>query len=389
MNVVIANLTAGGMSGGSRKYVERLVPLLLGHSRISKLQVIVAPQFCDPLREKCGAVVRSWPAGDERARKRFQGLQAQLAAAPPDVVYIPSAHIVRIPHVPTVVMMRNMEPPLIPFWRNPLGESLRNVARLWCARRACQQAEHVIAVSDFVQKFLVGKWRLPQEKISRIYHGIEAPPQRPQAIRPHGWPDADTSMLLFTAGSIRPARGLEDLIGALGALKHMHGLNAQLAIAGQVDRGMDSYAARLRRLAMAAGVADQIHWLGPLNNSEMSWCYYHCHAFVMTSRAEACPNVALEAMVHGCITISADLPPMPEFFPMTARFYRAGDVGRLATQLSHCAAISSAERARWQAAALVRAADFSWEQTAQQTVALLSRIARAGEKGRKALRAAA
>ena len=71
-------------------------------------------------------------------------------------------------------------------------------------------------------------------------------------------------------------------------------------------------------------------WAGQLTEPEMAWCFGHCEAFVMTSRAEACPNVALEAMSHGCRVVSTSQPPMPEFFGEAAAYYRGGDARDLA-----------------------------------------------------------
>ena len=42
----------------------------------------------------------------------------------------------------------------------------------------------------------------------------------------------------------------------------------------------------------------------------------------MTSRVEACPNIALEAMSHGAFCLAADNPPLPEFFQGAALYYR-------------------------------------------------------------------
>jgi len=378
MHLIIANLTSGGMSGGSRKYLERMLPQLDGHSRISRLEVIVPPDYVSALRDATGVnskTISTWPAGDER--RGFKALESQLQAARPSVVLIPSTRILHVPTVPVVVMMRNMEPPLISFWQNPIGESLKNIARLRQSQRACSTSDHVIAVSDFVQRYLVEKWKVPSEKITRIYHGAEAPLPRAEASRPAALPDSiAAARLLFTAGSIRPARGLTDLIRAIAIAEQKPSSPLQLVIAGAPDPGMEGYAARLKRLAKKLGVNERIHWVGSLSRSEMSWCYYQCAAFVMTSRAEACPNVALEAMVHGCPIVSVDTPPMPEFFPTVTRYYSSGNSQALAAHLLHCCLVSQSERARWQAAALIRGADFSWQRTAQATVALMSSLVR-------------
>src|SRR5262249_30526606 len=134
---------------------------------------------------------------------------------------------------------------------------------------------------------------------------------------------------VFTAGSIRPARGLEDLIKAM-AIVLRQGLALRLVIAGKPDAGTHAYKARLEHMARRIKVDTYILWAGQLSSLEMSWCYYNCAAFVMTSRAEACPNTALEAMSHGTLCISGDHPPMPEFFRDTALFYPCGDAQALA-----------------------------------------------------------
>jgi glycosyltransferase involved in cell wall biosynthesis len=108
----------------------------------------------------------------------------------------------------------------------------------------------------------------------------------------------------------------------------------------------------------------------------MGWCYHHCRAFVMTSRLEACPNVALEAMAHGCAIVSTDNPPMPEMFGAsgeTAEFYPAGTAEALAERLVAMAEWTPETRAERCEAARRRAAQFSWPAAAQKTVDELQR----------------
>jgi alpha-1,3-rhamnosyl/mannosyltransferase len=92
-----------------------------------------------------------------------------------------------------------------------------------------------------------------------------------------------------------------------------------------------------------------------------------CGAFVMTSRAEACPNTALEAMSAGAMIVSVDHEPMPEFFGDAALYYRAGDARALAERISTVLAgrVSPPEIA---ARARARAAGFTWSTTADRTI---------------------
>jgi glycosyltransferase involved in cell wall biosynthesis len=237
---------------------------------------------------------------------------------------------------------------------------------------------------------LIDDCRIPREQVGLVYHGIDAP-RESDAIPPPALagaaiqfaaspalPKASESLrhsirpLVFTAGSIRPARGLEDLVRALA---HLGDLRPLLLVAGQPDPRMGRYAARLKRLAMSLGVADSIRWLGPLSARQMSWCYFHASALVMTSRVEACPNTALEALSHGCASVSTDEPPMPEIFSNAARYYRAGDSDALAVQLRAVLSGGPMQRSASSSAALARARQFSWEHTARDTVSELLQAA--------------
>ena len=89
----------------------------------------------------------------------------------------------------------------------------------------------------------------------------------------------------------------------------------------------------------------------------MAEAFRRCAAFVMTSRAEACPNTALEAMSCGCAIVSVDRAPMPEFFGEAALYYPVAEIRALAQQL--CAVISNAaEHDRLAGAARRRAVGF-------------------------------
>jgi len=354
MKLVVANLTSGGLSGGYRKYLSRLMPLLAADPRISRMTVFVPGDM-----RLDGVDARPWDPGD--ARRGYASLIRDVAALAPDLVFVPTARYVAFGSVPVVTMVRNMEPLAVPFGGNTLREGLKNIARAWEARRASRRAARVIAVSEYVRRYLLEHWHIDERKVGRAYHGIDRPAR--QDDRPAGAPPA-----LFTAGSIRPARGLEDAVRALPLVDR----GVRLVVAGRVDPGCERYAAALQRTAAELGVADRITWRGQLDERAMSEAYGATSVFVMTSRAEACPNTVLEAMMSGCASISVDHPPMPEIFDRAARYYPAGDATALA---AHVRALFDDPAARRElgAAGAARALTFSWEASRDQTIAELEK----------------
>jgi len=367
VRIAIVNVTAGNFSGGYLKYLQQLLPLLRADRRVERLDVFVPPHTRTKLMLD-SVPLRTWPEGDPLWG--FRELRRQLRLSNPDVVFVPTARWVSCGRIPVVTMVRNMEPLEVPFAGNSLAAGLKNVARAFVARRACDRSTRVIAVSNHVRDFLVDRWRIDRTKIGVVSHGVERIAECGPSTVPSALAARESAPFIFTAGSIRPARGLEDIIEAFAAVREIRPRLA-LVIAGESDTDSRSYRHRLARRANELGVADRVVWAGSLSRPAMWWCFEACSAFVMTSRAEACPNTALEAMSRGCLCISVDHPPMPEFLGATALYYPAGDVARLTRRLSSVLTGDAESFSVLRAAAVRRAAEFDWGTTARRTISEL------------------
>ena len=130
---------------------------------------------------------------------------------------------------------------------------------------------------------------------------------------------------------------------------------------------------KLKNWVDTHNLSSKVCWAGNLNESEMSWCYQNCSAFIMTSRVEACPNIALESMSHGCVCISADSPPLPEIFGETAIFYPPINGKALAEAIQTVLASDSNLRNEASERARKQASKFSWDVCAEKTVAELAK----------------
>lgn len=367
MRIAVVNLTGGGLSGGYRKYLQNIMPIMVKDARVTDLKVFL-PAGNDNLILGSTVTVHSIPSFT--MLRTVSWLKKEMAVWKPDVVFIPTARVFSCGDIPVIVMIRNMEPLVVPFIGNPARECIINIGRIMIARQACRRADRVIAVSNYVKKYLVEKWHIKEHRIGVVYHGIKAEPHR-SGNSERAIASLESFPFIFTAGSIRPARGLEDIIRALAILNTKQSI--QLAIGGNVDPGMDRYFIKLKKLAENLGITECIHWLGKLNDSEMAWYYSHCDAFIMTSRVEACPNVVLEAMANGCICVSTKTPPMPEFFKDWAFYYPPGDGQALSQAIKLALGIDSYKKSELSEVAKKRASEFSWDICAEKTVSELER----------------
>ena len=305
----------------------------------------------------------------------WRNLRAQVRELKPDVIFIPNAAWFDAGGIPTVCMLRNMEAVLVPFGDNPLGVGLKNLLRSRAAGKACRRATRVIAVSRFVRDFLVHRWRLDERKIGVVHHGVDRAVPEDQMRSPHS-PDAgEVGPFWFTAGSLLPYRGLEDVIRAMGSRP----AEENLLVAGQAVYS-DAYKLSMQKLARTCGVAHRIRWVGYLDRRQMAWCFHRALGFVMTSRLEACPNLALEAMSYGCPSIATTCPPMPEIFGDAALYYQPDYPDELAAKMDQVHRMSDAERHRLHDAVLARAETFGWAAAADKTIRQLQTAIEDGER---------
>jgi glycosyltransferase involved in cell wall biosynthesis len=103
----------------------------------------------------------------------------------------------------------------------------------------------------------------------------------------------------------------------------------------------------------------------------MSWCFRNAAFFVMTSRAEACPNIVLESMAEAAPTISTDHQPMPELLGDAALYYRERDAMHLAERLNEALAAPDGAWTEMGQRARARTSAYNWDNTARETVAEL------------------
>ena len=175
MRIAIINLTAGGISGGYKKYLLNILPLLNNSDRVSAV-------LCALPRGMNGT---SW--FDEKLNKIqftqcrpyspfwFQdgNLKKQLDIFHPDIIFVPVEKPFNYAGVKRISMLQNMAPMVNNYNKGSLTEIIRMKLRLYQAKKAMISADYVIAPSDFVKNYITEQWHVAQNKISTIYFGAD------------------------------------------------------------------------------------------------------------------------------------------------------------------------------------------------------------------------
>ncbi len=141
-----------------------------------------------------------------------------------------------------------------------------------------------------------------------------ASPERVRVIRPavdlDAWVPGARSVgppfRVLAVGRLEPAKGHDDLIGAVAAIRAA-GVDVGLEIVGE-GRHRDALTLRIERL----GLSDAVTLAGPGTAKDVREALGRAHLFVLASLSEGINNGVLEAMASGVAVISTNVGGMSE-----------------------------------------------------------------------------
>ena len=124
-------------------------------------------------------------------------------------------------------------------------------------------------------------------------------------------------------------------------------------------------------------LADRVFTVGPVDDATLSGLYAAATALCFPSLAEGFGLPVLEAMAAGLPVVASDIEVVREVAGDAARLVPPGDVGAWRHALEDVAT-DPATLQRMAAAGRARAGRFSWDRTAELTVAAYRRVLRCG-----------
>lgn len=234
---------------------------------------------------------------------------------------------------------------------------------------ANRRASAVITVSDTTRRTLVELGVAPDERLHRVY--LAASPE----FQPKRAP-SDAHVLakydvrppyVFYAGGYDSRKNVESLVEAFarsGLENHM-----LVVAAAQLFR-FPQLLADWRQLPGFA----RMRFVQPLPQ-ELPALYRNAQLFVNPSTWESFSLQLLEAMASGTPVLASNRTAIPEIAGDAAIFFDPADIDGLASLITRAAADDEL-RATLRARGFSRARKFSWQQTADETLAIYRAIAR-------------
>lgn len=293
---------------------------------------------------------RAWAAPVFSWREHLAAAPAGWAEA--DLRWVPHFNVTRDTRGPLAVTVHDVLPLVeTTGWRERLRARVAGVYFLRVRRRAAV----VFCPSRFSADGVAAAGGVAADRV-RVTPLAAGGVRAEAAARERVW---------LYVGNVKPHKGLGVLLEAL-ARPELRALPHRLVIVGRRDGFLHGASADLARAAEALG--DRVEWAGRVSEAELAAWYARAEALVLPSRHEGFGLPVLEAMAAGCPVVAADAGALPEVGGAAAIYCPAREPAAWAEALAGLAA-APAERARLAEAGRERAREFSWDRTAELTVA--------------------
>lgn len=228
-----------------------------------------------------------------------------------------------------------------------------------------RNATMIITPSESVKREVCDFFGMSPEKVLAI----------PEAARPcfKPVPSAEAARLIrqfgiedefiLFVGTIEPRKNLITLARAFAEILRTTTLRPQLVIAGRKGWLMGELFSYIKEME----ASDRVRFIGYVPDDALSALYSSCSVCVYPSLYEGFGLPTLEAMACGAPVITSRTPALMETVGDAARLVDPKDVQALARTMTELL-LDEKARAELSSKGLRRAAQFSWEQTARQTL---------------------
>lgn len=242
-------------------------------------------------------------------------------------------------------------------------------------RRLAHRQDRIIAISQNTARDIKTFFKLPEDRISVIYNGLErerffpdpANTARAEVARKH---NLQQPFFLYLARLEHPGKNHTRLIAAFNQFKSATRSPWQLVFAGSDWHGAEAIHAAIK----TSPFASDIRPLGFVADKDLPELYRAADVFVYPSLYEGFGMPPVEAMACGCPVISSDCGSLKEVVGEAAALVDPLDIDSITQQLTQLAGIP-ALRAKLRARGLMRAQRFNWRTTAEQTLAVYRQVA--------------
>jgi len=234
-------------------------------------------------------------------------------------------------------------------------------------QQTVQRAARVLTPSEYSRRAILKHYRIPEDKVVVVPNAVAG------QFRPIEREVARTAIrrkfgirrpFVLTVGDLQPRKNHVGLLHAFGdVLKAEPKLPHDLVFVGKETW----YSRELHRAVDRSGVRDRVHFAGFVEDSDLVKFYGACDLFAFPSFYEGFGLPILEAMACGRAVVCSRATAMPEVANAAGILFDPGSKEEIARAMLDVL-LNAELRARLERLGLHRAAGFSWEKSAAQTL---------------------
>lgn len=239
---------------------------------------------------------------------------------------------------------------------------------------AIKKSQKIITVSEFVKGEIIDRYRVSPKKIGVVYNGIDekcCPITNPRPLKKAMAKYGIGKPFILYVGQQRRHKNLLTLLEAFKMLDEKHEFTDkyQLVFAGKKDPRFPELSERISRLKLSRKAI----FTGFVTDQDLSALYNAATIFAFPSFSEGFGLPPLEAMACGTPVIASNATSLPEILGTAAAYFRPDNILDLYQTLTK---VLTDGRLRQQmaAAGTKQAAKYSWQKTAEQTLAIYKSV---------------
>ncbi len=304
-------------------------------------------------------------------------LSTKLWQDRPDLLHVQYTAPLSCP-VPVVVSVHDVS-----FLEHPEYFPRERALQLqWTVRRTVRRAARILTGTEFSRASILRAYGdLDEDKVVAVPNAAASdfrPVSRQAAAATVRERFSIPTPFLLSVGDLQPRKNQIGLIRAFARLvRAFPQCKHDLVLAGKETW----FGPRVHEAARDSGVADRIRFFGFVSDQDLLQLYNACDLFVFPSFYEGFGLPALEAMACGRAVVCSNTSALPEVVDGAAILfdpYATDEIVRAIADLL----LDAELKARMERLGLQRAAHFSWQKTAAQTLDVFCQVAASAESPR-------
>lgn len=307
---------------------------------------------------------------------RLSGIAGAAARAGADLIFSPALHISPFAGVPVVSTIHDVIPARLPHDQFARGTALK---RGVTTRATIRLSNKIVTDSECSRNDLIQVYGVPPEKVAVVYLGYDktlfnavtvekaaftAIRERYGIVRPY----------ILHHGMVQRRKNLSRLIQAYDFLIGQNqGFDFDLVLAGPHGWGAEE----IRSAAGLVKGLGNVIFTGPLPDQELALLIKGASLAVIPSLYEGFCLPLLEAMACGIPVVASNSSCLPEVSGGRLRYFDPFSIDDIGNTILTVLGDPDLQR-RLVQDGLKRAAEFSWERCARETLAVLRNAAASG-----------